>query len=154
MSVIIAEPGKVFKRSHDSFIMGREIHLGLDFSTGESRVDQPYYYEQVDDPELADGAFDPNGVVYFRVVEVPGVPQEVTAWRLRSVARLHNRLDDIYAVFSQLPEKERILAEEGFKDAHIRRTDAIVELVRQALGMTHEDMDNWFIMAAHLLDPQ
>ena len=53
--IITADTGKVFRRIHDSFVMGIEIVLGFDFSTGTKRQDLPEYYEQVDDPtELTD----------------------------------------------------------------------------------------------------
>ena len=53
--IIIAGTGKVFKRIHDGFIMGNEINLGFDYSTGTKRQDLPEYYEQVDDEtELTD----------------------------------------------------------------------------------------------------
>lgn len=46
---ITAQEGKVFKRIHDNYIMGNEIHLGYDFSTGAKREDKPEYYTEVDD---------------------------------------------------------------------------------------------------------
>lgn len=49
MNIITAEQGKTFRRIHDGFIMGNEIHLGIDYSTGEPREDLPEYYEQIDE---------------------------------------------------------------------------------------------------------
>jgi hypothetical protein len=51
---ITAATGKVFRRKHDGFIMGSEIHLGYDYSTGTKRQDLPEYYEQVDDERVID----------------------------------------------------------------------------------------------------
>jgi hypothetical protein len=42
---------RVFRRIHDGFIMGNEIVLGKDYSTGVEREDLPEYYEEVQDPE-------------------------------------------------------------------------------------------------------
>jgi len=47
---ITAQAGKTFRRIHDGFIMGNEIYLGVDFSTGEPREDKPEYYEEIDEP--------------------------------------------------------------------------------------------------------
>jgi hypothetical protein len=41
----------VFKRKHDGFIMGNEIKLGKDFSTGVERDDLAEYYEEVRSPD-------------------------------------------------------------------------------------------------------
>lgn len=46
---IYADEGMTFKRKHDGFIMGQEIALGIDYSTGVARVDKPEYYEQIRD---------------------------------------------------------------------------------------------------------
>jgi hypothetical protein len=50
VTVIRADEGKVFKRKHDGFIMGTEIFLGIDYSTGTARQDLPEYYEGIDTP--------------------------------------------------------------------------------------------------------
>ena len=47
---ITAQEGKTYRRIHDGFIMGNEIYLGVDFSTGEPREDKPEYYEEIDEP--------------------------------------------------------------------------------------------------------
>ena len=44
---ITAESGMSFQRKHDGFVMGNEIVLGVDYSTGEARNDLPEYYEEV-----------------------------------------------------------------------------------------------------------
>lgn len=49
--IIKADKGKVFRRIHDGFIMGKKINLGVDYSTGTEREDLPEYYEQVDEPD-------------------------------------------------------------------------------------------------------
>ena len=49
--IIKAQEGKVFKRLHDGYIMGEEIHLGFDFSTGIKRQDKEEYYTEIDKPE-------------------------------------------------------------------------------------------------------
>jgi len=46
---ITAQEGKTYRRIHDGFIMGNEIYLGVDFSTGEPREDLPEYYEEIDE---------------------------------------------------------------------------------------------------------
>jgi len=49
MKTITAQAGKTFRRIHDGFIMGTEINLGVDFSTGTPREDKAEYYEEVDE---------------------------------------------------------------------------------------------------------
>jgi hypothetical protein len=49
--IIRAKQNRVFKRIHDGFIMGNEIVLGKDYSTGVEREDLPEYYKEVQDPE-------------------------------------------------------------------------------------------------------
>ncbi len=44
---ITAENGISFQRKHDGFVMGKEIILGNDYSTGIMRVDLPEYYEEI-----------------------------------------------------------------------------------------------------------
>jgi hypothetical protein len=51
ITVIRADEGKVFRRKHDGFVMGNEIFLGNDYSTGTARQDLPEYYEEIDAPE-------------------------------------------------------------------------------------------------------
>jgi hypothetical protein len=50
----VTDPRKIFRRIHDGFIMGREITLGQDFSTGEQREDLPEYYEEVTPEDAPD----------------------------------------------------------------------------------------------------
>jgi len=52
MAHIIAAEGNVFRRIHDGFIMGSEIYLGIDYSTGFPREDLPEYYEEIDEPKI------------------------------------------------------------------------------------------------------
>lgn len=47
---ITAQPGKAFSRIHDGFMMGNEIYLGVDYSTGTPREDRSEYYEEIDEP--------------------------------------------------------------------------------------------------------
>lgn len=47
---ITAEEGMVFQRIHDGMIFGDEIHLGMDYSTGEKRQDKEEYYCQIEKP--------------------------------------------------------------------------------------------------------
>jgi hypothetical protein len=49
--IIRAKQNRVFKRIHDDFIMGNEIVLGKDYSTGIEREDLPEYYEEVLSPD-------------------------------------------------------------------------------------------------------
>jgi len=44
-----SQEGKIFRRIHDGFIMGNEIFLGYDYSTGTKRLDLPEYYEEIDE---------------------------------------------------------------------------------------------------------
>jgi hypothetical protein len=48
MILIKAEEGKVFRRIHDGFVMGNEVALGIDYSTGQPREDKEEYYEQIE----------------------------------------------------------------------------------------------------------
>ena len=47
---ITAKEGKVFKRIYDEMIFGKEIYLGVDYSTGKPRQDKVEYYTEVDEP--------------------------------------------------------------------------------------------------------
>lgn len=47
---ITASEGKTFKRIHDGVLMGTEIYLGIDYSTGVAREDKEEYYEEIDIP--------------------------------------------------------------------------------------------------------
>ena len=44
---IIASEGMTFVRLHDGFEMGETIYLGIDYSTGEPRIDRPDFYKEV-----------------------------------------------------------------------------------------------------------
>ena len=46
-NIITASEGMTFVRIHDGFEMGETIYLGIDFSTGEPREDQPDFYKEV-----------------------------------------------------------------------------------------------------------
>ena len=43
-----ASQNKAFRRIHDQILMGNEVVLGVDYSTGEPRTDLPEYYEEVE----------------------------------------------------------------------------------------------------------
>lgn len=45
---ITAQEGYTFRRIHDGFMMGEEIYLGIDYSTGVAREDLPEYYEEIE----------------------------------------------------------------------------------------------------------
>jgi hypothetical protein len=47
-TIITADEGYTFRRIHDGFIMGNNIALGIDYSTGAAREDKAEYYEQVE----------------------------------------------------------------------------------------------------------
>jgi hypothetical protein len=49
--IIRAAENRVFRRIHDGFIMGNEIVLGMDYSTGVERQDLPEYYEEIMPPD-------------------------------------------------------------------------------------------------------
>ena len=51
IEIITADKGYVFRRIHDGFVMGNEIYLGFDYSTGIKRADKKEYYEQIVEPE-------------------------------------------------------------------------------------------------------
>jgi hypothetical protein len=48
---ITSETNKVFRRIHDQQLMGTDIYLGIDYSTGTPRTDLAEYYEQVEEPD-------------------------------------------------------------------------------------------------------
>ena len=52
-TVLVADEGKVFVLKHNGFVMGEEIVLGDDYSTGAKREDKPEYYEEVDDDTIS-----------------------------------------------------------------------------------------------------
>ena len=62
MNKITASEGKVFRRLLDGVIFGKEIFLGIDYSTGESREDKEEYYEQIDEPLIEDPGL-PDGII-------------------------------------------------------------------------------------------
>jgi hypothetical protein len=49
--IIKAAENRVFRRIHDGFIMGNEIVLGMDYSTGVEKEDLPEYYEEIISPD-------------------------------------------------------------------------------------------------------
>lgn len=49
--MITADRNKIFRRIHDGFIMGENIVLGIDYSTGIARLDKAEYYEQIPNPD-------------------------------------------------------------------------------------------------------
>ena len=51
MNKITAQQGKVFRRIIDGLIFGKEIYLGVDYSTGQLREDKAEYYEEIDEPQ-------------------------------------------------------------------------------------------------------
>ena len=48
-NVIVADEGKTFIRKNDNFDMGKEVILGIDYSTGKEREDKEEYYDEVID---------------------------------------------------------------------------------------------------------
>ena len=49
MNKITATQGKVFRRIIDGLIFGKEICLGVDYSTGQPREDKAECYEEIDE---------------------------------------------------------------------------------------------------------
>lgn len=47
LNIITASDGNVFMRIHDGVIFGKQIYLGIDFSTCEPREDKREYYIEV-----------------------------------------------------------------------------------------------------------
>ena len=52
MRKITAQEGKVFRRIIDGLIFGKEIYLGIDYSTDEEREDKEGYYEEIPEPVI------------------------------------------------------------------------------------------------------
>lgn len=52
-TVITTDEGKIFVRKHDGFVMGNDIFLGIDYSTGDPREDKAEYYTEEIDPNPA-----------------------------------------------------------------------------------------------------
>lgn len=50
IKVIKASENKTFQRIHDRYVMGNEIYLGIDYSTGTPIEDKPEYYIEIDKP--------------------------------------------------------------------------------------------------------
>lgn len=48
--IMKAKNGYVYQRIHDALIMGDEIILGIDYSTGIARIDKSEYYQEIIDP--------------------------------------------------------------------------------------------------------
>lgn len=47
--IITANEGKTFRHIHDGFIMGSQIHFGIDYNLSpEGREDMPEYYEEIE----------------------------------------------------------------------------------------------------------
>lgn len=55
---ITANEGYTFKRIHDGVVMGEEIYLGYDWSTGMKREDKEEYYEQIPIEEVVEDEVD------------------------------------------------------------------------------------------------
>ena len=45
--IIKATEGNVFQRIEDDVVFGEEIHLGIDYSTGNARDDKKEYYIEI-----------------------------------------------------------------------------------------------------------
>ncbi len=49
LNKITANDGYVFVRIHDGVVFGKEIYLGIDYSTGVAREDKESYYEEIEE---------------------------------------------------------------------------------------------------------
>ena len=47
--VLVADKWKVIQNKKDLFQYGKEIHLGVDYSTGKARQDKAEYYIEIDE---------------------------------------------------------------------------------------------------------
>lgn len=79
------------------------------------------------------------------------VPEEVPAWRIKAVAKLAGIEPAINAALASLTEPNRTVATLAWAEGNvIRRDSATVQQLAAALGLTSEQMDDFFRQADSL----
>lgn len=80
--------------------------------------------------------------------KVPQVPEEVYAWRLRLATQMGGLKTTIDALLNSLPEPDKTIALEAWNSGvTIRRDSPLIASLATQLGLTKEQVDEYFIQA-------
>jgi hypothetical protein len=110
------------------------------------------YLENSNIEELTD---DETGATQWRAdsvrkewPKVPEVPIEVYAWRLRLATQMGGLKTTIDALLNSLPEPDKTIALEAWNSGvTIRRDSPLIASLATQLGLTKEQVDEYFIQA-------
>lgn len=80
--------------------------------------------------------------------KTPQVPEEVYAWRLRLATQMGGLKTTIDALLNSLPEPDKTIALEAWNSGvTIRRDSPLIASLATQLGLTKEQVDEYFIQA-------
>lgn len=79
------------------------------------------------------------------------VPNEVPTWRLRAVLAIDEKEQDVENALNQLPEPNKTIAQRAWDfGSNTERGSQTVVFIKGVLGLTDEEVDNYFIEAQNL----
>jgi len=79
------------------------------------------------------------------------VPFDVPTWRLRAILAINNKEQDVENAINQLPEPNKTIAKRAWDfGSNTERSSQTVLFIKGALGLTDEEVDNYFIDAKNL----
>ena len=79
------------------------------------------------------------------------VPFDVPTWRLRAILAINNKEQDVENAIDQLPEPNKTIAKRAWDfGSNTERSSQTVVFIKGTLGLTDEEVDNYFIDAQNL----
>jgi hypothetical protein len=79
------------------------------------------------------------------------VPFDVPTWRLRAILAINNKEQDVENAINQLPEPNKTIAKRAWDfGSNTERSSQTVVFIKGTLGLTDEEVDNYFIDAQNL----